>query len=101
MFYFQSLVGDTAPVTEATSTAPAAAPAVAAAAAESNGNDLGFLDVQVPSAQEVQAEQTQQNKMANIMNAFGGAPAAAPMVLNNRRISWKISEKTQKFWEIM
>ena len=74
-YYIQSLVGDTTP-------APAAAEATAEA---SGGDDLGFLDVQVPSAQEVQAEQTQANKMANIMGAFGGmgapGPAQAPMVL--------------------
>ena len=71
----QSLVGDTAP-------AAAAAPAATEPAAEAGGNDLGFLDVQVPSAQEVAAEQSQANKMANIMGAFGGAQAAAqpPMV---------------------
>merc|ERR1711936_1288046 len=65
-----SLVGDTAP-------AAAAAPAATEPAAEAGGNDLGFLDVQVPSAQEVAAEQSQANKMANIMGAFGGAQAAA------------------------
>ena len=45
----------------------------------SGGDDLGFLDVQVSSAQEIAAEQSQANKMANIMGAFGGAQAA-PMV---------------------
>ena len=75
--YIQSLVGDTAP-------APAAAAAAASAAATSGGDDLGFLDVQVQSAQEVEAEQSQANKMANIMGAFGGmgapGPAQPPMV---------------------
>jgi len=52
---------------------------VAAAAAASGGDDLGFLDVQVSSAQEIEQQQSQQNKMANIMGAFGSAPAAAPM----------------------
>ena len=54
--------------------------AAAAAAATSGGDDLGFLDVQVSSAQEIEQQQSQQNKMANIMGAFGSAPAAAPMV---------------------
>lgn len=53
---------------------------VAAAAPTTGDDDLGFLDVQVSSAQEIQQEQSQQNKMANIMGAFGSAPAAAPMV---------------------
>lgn len=53
--------------------------AAAAAAASSGGDDLGFLDVQVSSAQEIEQQQSQQNKMANIMGAFGSAPAAAPM----------------------
>jgi len=60
-----------------TEVADVAAPAAAAAA--NGGDDLGFLDVQVSSAQEIQQEQSQQNKMANIMGAFGAAPAAAPM----------------------
>ena len=54
--------------------------AAAAAAASSGGDDLGFLDVQVSSAQEIEQQQSQQNKMANIMGAFGSTPAAAPMV---------------------
>ena len=45
------------------------------------GDDLGFLDVQVSSAQEIATEQNQVNKMANIMSAFGSAPAQAPMVI--------------------
>ena len=63
-----------------------ASPVMADAAATnapptSGGDDLGFLDVQVSSAQESAAEQSQANKMANIMGAFGGAqPQAAPMV---------------------
>ena len=56
------------------------AAAAAAAAPAAGGDDLGFLDVQVSSAQDIQQEQSQQNKMANIMGAFGSAPAAAPMV---------------------
>ena len=63
---------------------------VAAAAAASGGDDLGFLDVQVSSAQEIQQEQSQQNKMANIMGAFGSAPAAAPMVTIKRNPFLKI-----------
>ena len=46
-------------------------PVAAAAAASSGGDDLGFLDVQVSSAQEIEQQQSQQNKMANIMGAFG------------------------------
>ena len=57
-----------------------AAPVAAAAPATSGGDDLGFLDVQVSSAQEIEQEQTQANKMANIMGAFGSTPQAAPMV---------------------
>ena len=57
-------------------------PVAAAAAASGGGDDLGFLDVQVSSAQEIEQQQSQQNKMANIMGAFGSAPAAAPMVKN-------------------
>ena len=63
---------------------------VAAAAAASGGDDLGFLDVQVSSAQEIQQEQSQQNKMANIMGAFGSAPAAAPMVTIKKNLFFKI-----------
>lgn len=41
-----------------------------------------FLDTPVQSGQEIAQEQSTANKMANIMGAFGGAPAqpAAPMV---------------------
>lgn len=59
-----------------TATGATEVPAVAAA---SGGDDLGFLDVQVSSAQEIVEQQSQQNKMANIMGAFGSNPAAAPM----------------------